>query len=63
MVLDKTEPLTTDNMAAKVVTRDANGHILSECDIAVPPGLTHAQAVTFVRRYNRNEITGFYTYS
>lgn len=63
MVLDKTEPLSTNNMAAKVVTRNARGIILTESDIAIPAGLTHEQAVEFVRKYTSHEITGFYTFS
>ncbi len=63
MTLDKTEPLSTGNMAAEVVTRDAKGHILSTSDIAIPAGLTHEQAVAFVRKYTTHEIAQFVTYS
>lgn len=63
MVLDQTEPLTTNNMAAMVVTRDAKGKVLTESYIAVAPGLTHEQAVAYVRKYTSHEIAGFYTFS
>ena len=63
MVLEHTEPLTTNNMAAQVVTRDKRGKVLTESYIAVPPGLTHEEAVAYVRKYNSHEITGFYTFT
>jgi hypothetical protein len=55
--------LTTDNMAAKCVVRNSDGTIHSEADIALPAGLTHDEAVAYVRKWNKNEISGFYTYS
>lgn len=56
------EPKTTNNMAAQVVTRNAKGRVTSTSDIAVPAGLTHDEAVAFVRRYTTHEIAQFVTY-
>lgn len=57
------EPKTTGNMAAQCVTRDSKGRVTSTTDIAVPAGLTHDEAVAFVRQYNTHEIAQFVKYS
>ena len=57
------EPTTHANMAAQVVTRNAQGKVTSSSDIALPVGLTYLQAVEFVRRYTSHEIAGFYTFT
>lgn len=56
------EPTSTSNMAAQVVTRDAKGLITSTTDIAIPAGLTHCEAVAYVRRWTSHEIAQFVTY-
>lgn len=48
------EPLTTDNMAAEM---EGGG------SLAVPAGLTHEEAVAFVRKYNQRRILQFVTFS
>jgi hypothetical protein len=57
------DPLSTPNMAAECVTRDAKGRVTSTTAIAIPAGLTHDEAVAFVRRWNSHEIAQFVTYS
>ena len=57
------EPKTTSNMSAECVTRNSKGKITSTTSIAVPAGLTHDEAVAFVRKYNNHEIAQFVEYS
>jgi len=57
------EPKSTANMAAQVVTRDRKGRVTSTSEIAIPAGITHAEAVAFVRRFTTHEIAQFVTYS
>lgn len=56
------EPKSTNHMAAQVVTRNAKGRITSTTDIAIPAGLTHDEAVAYVRRWTSHEIAQFVTY-
>jgi hypothetical protein len=56
------EPLSTADMAAECVTRDAKGRVTTTASIAIPAGLTHDEAVGFVRRWNQHEIAQFVTY-
>ena len=56
-----TEPLS-NSMAAECVMRDGKGHITCTTTIAVPDGLTHAEAVAYVRRRNQHEIASFVQY-
>jgi len=56
-------PKSTANMAAQVVTRDRKGRVTSTSEIAIPAGITHAEAVAFVRRFTTHEIAQFVTYS
>ncbi len=56
------EPLSTADMAAECVTRDKRGRVTSTTAIAIPAGLTHDEAVGFVRRWNQHEIAQFVTY-
>ena len=56
-------PLSTVNMAAECVTRDKRGRVTSTTAIAIPAGLTHDEAVAFVRRWTSHEIAQFVTYS
>lgn len=56
-------PLSTVNMAAECVTRDKRGRVTSTTAIAIPAGLTHDEAVAFVRRWNPHEIAQFVSYS
>lgn len=56
------EPLSTNNMAAECVTRDKKGRVVYTTDIAIPAGLTHDEAVAYVRRWNTHEIAQFVTY-
>ena len=56
-------PLSTVNMAAECVTRDTKGRVTSTTAIAIPAGLTHDEAVAFVRRWTSHEIAQFVTYS
>ena len=56
-------PLSTVNMAAECVTRDTKGRVTSTTAIAIPAGLTHDEAVAFVRRWNPHEIAQFVSYS
>ena len=56
-------PLSTANMAAECVTRDKRGRVTSTTAIAIPAGLTHDEAVAFVRRWNPHEIAQFVSYS
>ena len=56
-------PLSTPNMAAECVTRDAKGRVTSTTAIAIPTGLTHGEAVAFVRRWNSHEIAQFVVYT
>ena len=56
------EPLSTANMAAECVIRDTKGRVIATTAIAIPAGLTHDEAVTFVRRWNAHEIAQFVTY-
>jgi Mg/Co/Ni transporter MgtE len=55
--------LSTNNMAAECVTRDSRGRITSTTAIAIPAGLTHDEAVAYVRRWNQHEIAQFVTYT
>ena len=57
------EPLSTNNMAAECVIRDSRGRIASTTAIAIPAGLTHDEAVAYVRRWNTHEIAQFVQYS
>jgi hypothetical protein len=57
------ETLSTNNMAAECVTRDSRGRITSTTAIAIPAGLTHDEAVAYVRRWNQHEIAQFVTYT
>ena len=57
------EPLSTTNMAAECVTRDKRGRITSTTAIAIPAGLTHDEAVAYVRQWNQHEIGQFVQYS
>ena len=57
------EPLSTTNMAAECVTRDKKGNVTSTTAIAIPAGLTHDEAVAFVRQWNSHEIAQFVQYS
>jgi Mg/Co/Ni transporter MgtE len=57
------EALSTNNMAAECVTRDSRGRITSTTAIAIPAGLTHDEAVAYVRRWNKHEIGQFVQYS
>jgi hypothetical protein len=50
-------------MAAECVTRDGKGRVTSTTAIAVPAGLTHDEAVAFVRRWTSHEIAQFVTYA
>jgi hypothetical protein len=50
-------------MAAECVTRDKRGRVTSTTAIAIPAGLTHDEAVEFVRRWNTHEIAQFVQYS
>jgi len=56
-------PLSTTNMAAECVTRDKRGRVISTYAIAIPAGLTHDEAVTFVRRWTSHEIAQFVVYT
>ena len=56
-------PLSTADMAAECVTRDKRGRVTSTTAIAIPAGLTHDEAVAFVRRWNPHEIAQFVSYS
>jgi hypothetical protein len=56
------EPLSTADMAAECVTRDTKGRVTSTTAIAIPAGLSHDEAVGFVRRWNQHEIAQFVTY-
>ena len=56
-------PLSTADMAAECVTRDKRGRETSTTAIAIPAGLTHDEAVAFVRRWTSHEIAQFVTYS
>jgi len=56
------EPKSTRNMVAECVTRDKKGHVTASWEIAIPEGITHDEAVTFVRKYTTHEIAGFLTY-
>jgi hypothetical protein len=49
-------------MAAECVTRDAKGRVTTTASIAIPAGLTHDEAVGFVRRWNQHEIAQFVSY-
>ena len=53
--------LSTANMAAECVTRDAKGRVITTASIAIPAGLTHDEAVAYVRRWNQHEIAQFVT--
>ena len=55
--------LSTTNMAAECVTRDTKGRVTSTTAIAIPAGLTHDEAVAFVRRWTSHEIAQFVSYS
>jgi hypothetical protein len=57
------DPLSTNNMAAECVTRDKQGRITSTTTIAIPAGLTHDEAVAYVRQWNSHEIAQFVQYS
>ena len=57
------DPLSTNNMAAECVTRDKKGNVTSTTAIAIPAGLTHDEAVAFVRQWNSHEIAQFVQYS
>jgi hypothetical protein len=57
------ESKSTHNMAAECVTRDKKGNVTSTTAIAIPAGLTHDEAVTFVRQWNQHEIAQFVTYT
>ena len=57
------EPKSTGHMAAECVTRDSRGRITSTTAIAIPAGLTHDEAVAYVRRWNQHEIAQFVTYT
>ena len=57
------DPLSTNNMAAECVTRDQQGRITSTTTIAIPAGLTHDEAVAYVRQWNSHEIAQFVQYS
>ena len=61
--LNPLNPLSTTNMAAECVTRDAKGRVTSTTAIAIPAGLTHDEAVAFVRRWTSHEIAQFVTYT
>ena len=50
-------------MAAECVTRDKRGRVTSTTAIAIPAGLTHDEAVAFVRRWNSHEIAQFVSYT
>lgn len=54
--------LSTANMAAECVTRDGKGRVTTTTSIAIPAGLTHDEAVGYVRRWNQHEIAQFVTY-
>ena len=54
--------LSTANMAAECVTRDGKGRVTTTASIAIPAGLTHDEAVGYVRRWNQHEIAQFVTY-
>lgn len=56
-------PLSTTNMAAECVTRDTKGRVTSTTAIAIPAGLTHDEAVAFVRRWTSHEIAQFVSYT
>lgn len=56
------EPKSAGNMAAECVTRDEKGRVTSTTSIAIPAGLTHDEAVAFVRKWNQHEIAQFVTY-
>lgn len=57
------EPLSSHHMAAECVTRDKKGNVTSTTAIAIPAGLTHDEAVAFVRQWNLHEIAQFVQYS
>jgi hypothetical protein len=55
------EPLSPHNCTARLVRRNDRGRIVTERDLAIPAGITYADALNYAKQWlgHREEIAQF----